>query len=389
VLLRYAEEGESVHPERDLLKFGDLRDLLVESEVDEKDVARVKVGQRVLIRLAGDLSGPVAGEVVELFPDANRSTRSFRVRVRFLDAPFVADGPLGLRGRLKSGGREIVAGTSVELGIVVDEKRDVVVAPRAALTARGTLFVLADGRARERPVEIGIRNFDRCEVTSGAQAGELVAIEKLAELGDGRRVEAIVDEEAEGRPPRPLATAPPAAIGATPPAPLAPVAPLMAEELGKGRVDLLAAGAPATVLLFTRADCPISNKFAPEVARLCERWTARGVAWFLVYVDPARGDDEVRAHVKEYGYGARVVVDRRHDLVKRFGATITPEAALLAKDGTLVYLGRIDDRFVELGRERPAATRHDLRNAITALVAGKPVSPSRTQAVGCFIADMK
>lgn len=212
VLMRFAEEGESVHPERDLLKFGDLRDLLVEGEVDEEDVARVKTGQRVLVRLAGDLSGPVEGEVVELFPDANRATRSFRVRVRFVDAHFVADGPLGLRGRLRSGAREIVAGTSVELGIVVEEKRDALVVPRSALTARGTIFVLADGRARERPVEVGIQNFDRCEVTRGAVAGELVAIEKLAELSDGRRVEAIVDENAAGA----IAARPPAPSGAAP-----------------------------------------------------------------------------------------------------------------------------------------------------------------------------
>ena len=81
--------------------------------------------------------------------------------------------------------------------------------------------------------------------------------------------------------------------------------------------------------------------------------------------------------------------DRDHALVKTAGATITPEAAVFDARQRLVYRGRIDDRFVELGRERPAATQHDLRNALTAALAGKPVSPSHTQAVGCFIADMK
>ena len=390
VLLRFAEEGESVNPERDLMKFGDLRDLLVEGEVDEEDVARVRVGQRVLIRLAGDLSGPVKGEVVELFPDANRATRSFRVRVRFVDAAFVADGALGLRGRLVSGAREIVAGTSVELGIVVEEKSDALVSPRAALTARGTLFVLKEGRAQERRVEVGIRNFDRCEVTSGAAAGELVAIEKLGELDDGRRVEAIVDDESgKAAAARALAaaghgaSAPPASVGATPAATLA------AEELGKGPVDLLAARAPATVLLFTRADCPISNKFAPEVARLCERWTARGVAWFLVYVDPAQSDESVRAHMKDYGCGARVLLDRRHELVKRLGATITPEAALLARDGSLAYLGRIDDRFADVNVQRSAPTTHDLDDALAAVVAGRTPAQARTTAIGCVIEDLR
>lgn len=200
VLLRYAEEGESVSPERELLKFGDLRELLIEGDVDEDDVARVRPGQRAFVRLAGDAAArdqdKLLGEVTELFPDGNRATRSFRVRVRFRDATFVADGPLGLRGRLQSGARAIVAGTSVELGIVVDEKPDALVIPRAALTGRGTVFVLADGSAREREVAVGIRNFDRCEVLSGLSEGDVVAVERLGELTDGRRA-----RPREGAPP--------------------------------------------------------------------------------------------------------------------------------------------------------------------------------------------
>jgi HlyD family secretion protein len=202
VLLRFAEEGESVHPERDLLKFGDLRELRIEGDVDEDDVARVRAGQRVFVRLAGDDAAGartrerLTGEVTELFPDGNRATRSFRVRVRFLGAEFVPDGPLGLRGRLRAGAHEIVAGTSVELGIVVEEKADALVIPRAALTARGTVYVLEGGRAHERDVAVGIRNFDRCEVLGGVTAGELVAIEQLGELHDGRRATPRVTAEA-------------------------------------------------------------------------------------------------------------------------------------------------------------------------------------------------
>jgi hypothetical protein len=55
--------------------------------------------------------------------------------------------------------------------------------------------------------------------------------------------------------------------------------------------------------------------------------------------------------------------------------------------GRVVYRGRIDDRYVDLGLERPAATTHDLADALAAVVAGKPVPHPNTQAVGCFIAD--
>ena len=52
-----------------------------------------------------------------------------------------------------------------------------------------------------------------------------------------------------------------------------------------------------------------------------------------------------------------------------------------------MYRGRIDDRFVDLGLERPSPTRRDLAEAIAAVLAGKPVDQPRTQAVGCFISD--
>ena len=66
------------------------------------------------------------------------------------------------------------------------------------------------------------------------------------------------------------------------------------------------------------------------------------------------------------------------------GAGITINGATLR---ALETLG-LYDRFVELGRERPAATTHNLRDALNAVFAGRVVSPARTQAVGCFIADM-
>jgi hypothetical protein len=144
-----------------------------------------------------------------------------------------------------------------------------------------------------------------------------------------------------------------------------------------------------TVLIFVSTDCPISNRYAPEIRRLHDEFTPRGVRFRLVYPNPLDSEADISAHLAEYGYPQIAERDRDHLLVKKAGATITPEAAVFDAHERLVYRGRIDDRFVELGRERPAATRRDLRNALTAALAGRRVSPSETQAVGCFIADMK
>ncbi len=70
------------------------------------------------------------------------------------------------------------------------------------------------------------------------------------------------------------------------------------------------------------------------------------------------------------------------------GATITPEAALFDREGTLHYLGRIDDRFTDFGKARQRAHSRDLEQALAAVLEGKPVPVSRTSAVGCFLADL-
>jgi hypothetical protein len=145
----------------------------------------------------------------------------------------------------------------------------------------------------------------------------------------------------------------------------------------------------ATVLVFVSIDCPISNRYAPEIKRLYDEFTPRGVRFWLVYPNPLDTEPAITTHLDAYGYPQIARRDREHALVKHAGATITPEAAVFDAGQRLVYRGRIDDRFVELGRERPSATQHDLRNALSAFLTGQPIERPRTQAVGCFIADMR
>jgi hypothetical protein len=67
------------------------------------------------------------------------------------------------------------------------------------------------------------------------------------------------------------------------------------------------------------------------------------------------------------------------------GAATIPEAAVLAPDGTLLYLGRIDNRVEDFNIRRPEPTKFDLREALDALLSGKPVPHPRTKAFGCAI----
>src|SRR3984893_9962608 len=143
----------------------------------------------------------------------------------------------------------------------------------------------------------------------------------------------------------------------------------------------------AIVFLFISVDCPISNRYAPEIRRLNEKFGPRGVVFRLVYPNPAESPDAIRGHVRDFRYPANAMRDPRQALAKFAKATITPEAALFDTQGRRLYLGRIDDRYVNLGLERPAPTRHDLEEALDATLAGRPVQQATAPAVGCYIAD--
>lgn len=160
-------------------------------------------------------------------------------------------------------------------------------------------------------------------------------------------------------------------------------------DLEGNEVDPLADPAPvADVYLFLRSDCPISNRYAPEMTRLAEAYRDRGVRFRRVYPDPDADAGSIRKHGAEYALGMDALRDPRHTLVDRTGASVTPEAAVFLPDGTLIYRGRIDDRYVAFGKSRPEPARRDLDETLRALVAGETPAPRATPAIGCYLSDL-
>jgi hypothetical protein len=144
----------------------------------------------------------------------------------------------------------------------------------------------------------------------------------------------------------------------------------------------------AVALVFLVPDCPISNSYAPEINRLHADYASRGVRIFLIQVDPELSIKEACEHARQYQLQPPVVLDKRHVWVRKIGATMTPQAAVLSPAGTLLYLGRIDNRYVGLGKRREQVTVHDLRDALDAVLAGRSVSQPSTEAIGCPIPDI-
>jgi len=146
-------------------------------------------------------------------------------------------------------------------------------------------------------------------------------------------------------------------------------------------------GEKAVVWLFVRSDCPISNRYAPEIERLYEKYSGQGVDFRLVYPEAGLTDADMGKHRKEYGYAIPGLLDPRHQYVARAHVHVTPEAAVFI-GGQLIYSGRIDDWYADIGKARREAAHHDLEEVLAAVVAGKTVHPRETKAIGCTIENL-
>lgn len=162
--------------------------------------------------------------------------------------------------------------------------------------------------------------------------------------------------------------------------------------LGPGLLDLdgrkvrLDPGGDDNVLVFvvTSHECPIAKAYAPTLVQLAADWAKAGVDFFILHADPDLTPAAARAFHDDYAMPGVVLLDPGHALIGRLGATRTPEAVVLRGDRVL-YRGRIDDLWTDLGARAQKASTQDLHDAITAAVAGRPIAVPRTDVVGCLL----
>jgi peroxiredoxin len=159
----------------------------------------------------------------------------------------------------------------------------------------------------------------------------------------------------------------------------------LADTAGRTHTPQEWSGKRAVVLFFLTTDCPLCNNYVPELNRIAQEFSGRGVAFYGVQGDATIPDADVRQHSKDFAYTFPYLLDPDESLATYTGATSTPEAAVLSPSGELLYLGRIDNRLEDFGKQRVQVTEFDLRDALQAVLNGKPVPHARTKALGCAI----
>jgi peroxiredoxin/mono/diheme cytochrome c family protein len=139
----------------------------------------------------------------------------------------------------------------------------------------------------------------------------------------------------------------------------------------------------ALVVVFLSFECPVSTSYSEPLADLAKTYAERGVAFLAVSALEEEDAATVARHAQEFKLPFPAYRDEHHAAVDAFKAETTPEAFVLDHNFVLRYRGRIDNGYAARLKRNPTTTRHDLREALDELLAGKPVSEPVTNAVGC------
>ena len=160
----------------------------------------------------------------------------------------------------------------------------------------------------------------------------------------------------------------------------------LADISGKNMTLANAKGDAGTLVVFSCNTCPWVIRWEDRYVSLANTYAQKGIGMIAVNSNAARfgGEDsleEMLEHAKNNGYNFPYAQDPESELASAFGATKTPHIYLFDGDDKLVYRGAIDDN----AKNAKKVDEPFLANAIDALLAGNPINPQTTKALGCSI----
>ena len=144
--------------------------------------------------------------------------------------------------------------------------------------------------------------------------------------------------------------------------------------------DLLAKN-KAVAVIFVATKCPVSNAYNTRMAALGKEYAAKGVLLVGINSNKTEPAAEVKEHAEKHRFTFPVLKDDGNKIADAYGATRTPEVFVVDPKGNLLYHGRIDENQDDAKNVRSP----DLRNALEAVLSGKPVPMAETKAFGCTI----
>lgn len=140
-----------------------------------------------------------------------------------------------------------------------------------------------------------------------------------------------------------------------------------------------ARGQKAVVLMFISTQCPYSNAYNAQMKDLASAYASKGVLFVGINSNKTENASKAVSHAKANGHTFPIMKDPDNKVADLYDAQRTPEVFVVDSQGKVQYHGRIT-----ADHEDPASSP-DLKNALDALLAGKPIARSETKAFGCTI----
>jgi mono/diheme cytochrome c family protein len=141
---------------------------------------------------------------------------------------------------------------------------------------------------------------------------------------------------------------------------------------------------PFLVIALLGTECPLARLYGPRLASLADEYAPRGVDFVGIHSNAHESLSEIAEYGRRAGISFPLLRDVGQRAADQLGADRTPHVFVLDEERRIRYDGRVDDQY-GIGFARSGPNREDLREALDELLAGKPVSHPRTEAVGCLI----
>ena len=144
--------------------------------------------------------------------------------------------------------------------------------------------------------------------------------------------------------------------------------------------------AKVVVIFFTANGCPVARQSISRLKKLQEDFAEQGARVWLVNSNTADDRNSIRKEAEEFHFGSLpVLMDETQGVAAMLGVQRTGTAVCIeTKGNTVIYRGAIDDQLVE-GSQKPEASVHYLRDALSKYFSGEPITNARTTARGCLI----
>jgi HlyD family secretion protein len=148
------EEGEIVNPQTPLAVIGDSTDFLLELQIDEYDIVKIKTGQLVIVTMDSYKKDVFEATITKINPLMNQNTRTFSVEARFIKQPPV-----------------LYPNLTLEANIIIREKKNVLIIPRNYLIDDSLVLV---GKNKTRLVATGLKDYQKVEITGGLTGNDII-----------------------------------------------------------------------------------------------------------------------------------------------------------------------------------------------------------------------